>query len=53
MPNSNHHPIWGIIRFVVVCVTLNITATEWDKEWFVVAAAAGGEGVSAILNRWH
>ena len=49
---NNHHPIWGIIRMLVLFVILYCTANEFDEtEVVTLLLFGGGEGGLELLQR--
>jgi len=50
------HPVWGLLRIIVLCGTLLglqlLTASSWDAELKGEAGALGGVTEMAILLEW-
>jgi hypothetical protein len=51
-----NHPVWGLLRVVVLCGTLLglqvVTATSWDAEVRGEAGTLGGVTAMAVLLEW-
>ena len=50
------HPLWGLLRIIVLCGTLLglqlITATSWDLALDGEAGTLGGVAAMAVLLEW-
>ena len=53
---ERNHPVWGLLRIIVLCATLLglqlLTATSWDAELRGEAGALGGVTAMAVLLEW-
>ena len=56
MTRPPDHPVWGLLRIIVMCGTLLglqlLTASSWDAEIKGEAGALGGVTAMAVLLEW-